>query len=151
MTYFKIAQKVSKYLTHIFEKICCQELSKIAQSGHTDHHHGLKLNRTEHSIYDVQGKEKIVKGEEFLWKIKTLKVSHIFSSLVTELKGGIHLRILTWLLSSVTRLGDLLDFGQVLKPLVTINLPKSPTFLCNFCKGIKIYHFSSEIIFRQLL
>ena len=28
---------------------------------------------------------------------------------------------------NVTRLGDLLDFGQV-KPLATINLPKSPTF-----------------------
>ena len=45
--------------------------------------------------------------------------------------------------SSVTRLGDLLDF---LKPLATINLPKSPTFLGNFCKGVKIYNFSSEII-----
>ena len=51
----------------------------------------------------------------------------------------------------VTRLGDLLDFGQVLKPLATINLPKSPTFLGNFCKGVKIYHFSCEIIFEQLL
>ena len=28
-------------------------------------------------------------------------------------------------LSSVTGLGDLLDFGQLLKPLATINLPKS--------------------------
>ena len=52
---------------------------------------------------------------------------------------------------SVTRLGDLLDFGQFLKPLATINLPKSPTFLGNFCKGVRIYHFSSEIMFGQLL
>ena len=52
---------------------------------------------------------------------------------------------------SVTRLGDLLDFGQVLKPLGTIKLPKSPTFLGNFCKGVKIFNFSSEIIFGQLL
>ena len=37
------------------------------------------------------------------------------------------------------------------KPLATINLPKYPTFLGNFCKGVKIYHFSSEIIFGQLL
>ena len=37
-----------------------------------------------------------------------------------------------------------------LKPLTTINLPKSSTFLGNFCKGVKIYHFSSEIIFVQL-
>ena len=52
---------------------------------------------------------------------------------------------------SVTRLGDLLDFGHVLKPLATYNLPKSPTFLGNFCKGVKIFNFSSEIIFGQLL
>ena len=52
---------------------------------------------------------------------------------------------------SVTRLGDLFDFGQVFKALATINFPKSPTFLGNFCKGVKIYHFSSEIIFGQLL
>ena len=49
------------------------------------------------------------------------------------------------------RLGDFLDFGLLLKPLATINLPKSSTFLGNFCKGVKIYHFSSELIFGQLL
>ena len=53
--------------------------------------------------------------------------------------------------TSVTRLGDLLDFGQLLKPLATINLSKSSTFLGNFCKCLKIYHFYIEIIFRQLL
>ena len=53
-------------------------------------------------------------------------------------------------ITSVPRLGDLLDFGQLFKPLEAINLPKSPTFLGNFCKGVKIYHFSSEIIFGQL-
>ena len=31
-----------------------------------------------------------------------------------------------------------------------MNLAKSLTFLGNFGKGIKIYHFSSEIIFGQL-
>ena len=49
--------------------------------------------------------------------------------------------------SIVTRLCDLLDFGQVLKP----SAAKSPTFLGNFCKGVKMYHFSREIIFGQLL
>ena len=48
---------------------------------------------------------------------------------------------------SVTRLGDLFDFGQVLKAF----LSKSSTFLGNFCKGVIIYHFSSEINFWQLL
>ena len=40
--------------------------------------------------------------------------------------------------------------GNFLKPLATINLSKSPTFLGIFCKGVKIDHFSSEIIFGQL-
>ena len=52
---------------------------------------------------------------------------------------------------SVTRLGDLCYFGQVLKYLAIINLPKSHTCLGNFCKGVKSYHFSSEIIFGELL
>ena len=41
--------------------------------------------------------------------------------------------------------------GNFFKPLATINLPKSLTFLGNFCKGVNIYQFSSEIIFGQLL
>ena len=36
--------------------------------------------------------------------------------------------------------------GKFLKPLATINLPKSPTFLGNFCKGVKTFNFSHEII-----
>ena len=34
--------------------------------------------------------------------------------------------------------------------LATLNLPKSLTFLRNFCKGVKIYRFSSKIIFGQI-
>ena len=41
--------------------------------------------------------------------------------------------------------------GHFLKNLATINLPKSTTFLGNFCKGVKIYHICSEIIFGQVL
>ena len=41
--------------------------------------------------------------------------------------------------------------GNFLKPLAPINLPKSSTFLGNFCKVVKIYHFSREIILGQLL
>ena len=43
------------------------------------------------------------------------------------------------------------SLGYLLKPLGAINLPNSPTFLGNFCKGVKINHFPSEIIFGQLL
>ena len=35
VTFLKIAQKVSNYLGHFNQKIWCQELSKIVQSGHT--------------------------------------------------------------------------------------------------------------------
>ena len=46
-------------------------------------------------------------------------------------------------MTSVTRLGDLLDFGQVFKAFGNHLgiLPKSPTFLGNFCKGVKIVTF----------
>ena len=40
----------------------------------------------------------------------------------------------------VTRFGNLLDSGQLFKPLATFNVPKSPTFLANISKGVKIYH-----------
>ena len=43
------------------------------------------------------------------------------------------------------------NLGNHSKPVATINLPKSPTFLGNLCQGVKIIHFSSEIIFVQLL
>ena len=42
-------------------------------------------------------------------------------------------------------------FGNFSKPLAANNLPKYPAFLGNFCKGVKIFNFSSEIIFWQLL
>ena len=48
----------------------------------------------------------------------------------------------------MTRLGDLLHFGQLLK---TIILPKCLTFLGNFCKVVEIFHFAGEIILGQLL
>ena len=41
--------------------------------------------------------------------------------------------------------------GKFLKHLAIIILPKSPTFISNFCKNVKIYHFSCGIIFGQLL
>ena len=45
-------------------------------------------------------------------------------------------------MNSVTRLGDFLHIlGNFLKPLATIIFSKSPTFLGNFCKGVKINHF----------
>ena len=52
---------------------------------------------------------------------------------------------------SVTRFGDLLDFEQLFKACGNNYFAQIPTFLGIFCKGVKIYHFSSEIIFGQLL
>ena len=42
---FTVAKKDAKYLGDFCWKICNQELSKIAQSGHT----GLALNTTENA------------------------------------------------------------------------------------------------------
>ena len=41
--------------------------------------------------------------------------------------------------------------GNFTKSVPAIHLPKSPTFLGNVCKGVKIINFSSEIIFGRLL
>ena len=49
--------------------------------------------------------------------------------------------------TSMTRLGDLLVFGQLFKACGNNTLPKSPTFLGSFCNGVKICNFSSKIIF----
>ena len=68
------------------------------------------------------------------------------NTIKTEDKSGIW----TWSIeTSVTRLGDLLHFGQLFK--ATIILPKSPTFLYNFCKCFKNFHFSGEFIFGHFL
>ena len=37
------------------------------------------------------------------------------------------------------------------KPLATFSLPKYLTILGNFCKGVKNFNFTIEIIFGQLL
>ena len=48
----------------------------------------------------------------------------------------------------MTRLGDYWTLGNFLKPLATINFPKSPTFLGNFLKVSKsIIFLSKSIIF----
>ena len=77
-----------------------------------------------------------------------------------KLKSEVHYRyVLKFIIViSVSRLGDFLHFGQPfkalgnhLKPVATIILPKLPTLLGNFCKSVKIYHFSSKISFGQFL
>ena len=58
-------------------------------------------------------------------------------------KGGIK----AWI--SVTRLGDLLHFGQLFKACDNNYFAKIAHILAIF-KGVKIFHFSREIIFGQL-
>ena len=52
---------------------------------------------------------------------------------------------------SVTRLDDFCFLGKHSKPVGAIILPKWLTLLGDFCKCVKIIHFSSEIIVGQLL
>ena len=56
----------------------------------------------------------------------------------------------TKITASVTRLGDLLYFGQLFKACAN-NYFAQIAFLDNFCKGVKMFHISSGIIFGQLL
>ena len=51
----------------------------------------------------------------------------------------------------MTRLGYFLHFGNFQSQWQQLFCPKLSTLLGNFCKGVKIVHFSSEIIFGQLL
>ena len=53
--------------------------------------------------------------------------------------------------ASVTILGDFLHFGQLLKACGNNYFSQIAHILGNFCGGVKMYHFSSEIIFGQLL
>ena len=52
-----------------------------------------------------------------------------------------------YVMNSVTRLGNLLHFGQLFKACGN-NYFRQITHI--FCKGVKMFHFSIEIIFRQL-
>ena len=53
---------------------------------------------------------------------------------------------------SVTRLGDLLNFGQIFKAFGNNYFSQIAHILGKFCKVVsKIFHFSSEILFGQLL
>ena len=54
--------------------------------------------------------------------------------------------------SQCDQIGRLIGiWGNFSKPVATISLPKSPTLVGKFCKVVKIFNFSSEIIFGQLL
>ena len=55
------------------------------------------------------------------------------------------------LTDSVTRLGDLLHFGQLFKACGNNYFAQIDHIWGNFCKGDEIFHFSNEIIFGQLL
>ena len=53
--------------------------------------------------------------------------------------------------ASVTRLGDLLHFGQLFKACGNNYFAHITHILIQFCKVVEIFHFNSEIIFGQLL
>ena len=54
-----------------------------------------------------------------------------------------------YLVFSVTSLGDLLDFGQLFKAFgnnIFVQVSYIPTFLGNFCKGVKIFNIFETFI-----
>ena len=52
---------------------------------------------------------------------------------------------------SMTRLGDLLDFGHLFQAFGNNCIAQITHILDIFCKGVKIIHLPCEIIFGQLL
>ena len=54
-------------------------------------------------------------------------------------------------ITSVTRLGDLLHFGQLFKACGNNYFALIVHILGNLCKVVKIFHFACEIVFGQLL
>ena len=95
-------------------------------------------------------------------KFVSIKVLHISSTLSIVLKalGSHHHQLFDlWMTlistfsvpSSVTRLGDLLHFGQLFKASSNNYFAKIAHIFGNFCIGVKIFQFSSEIIIGQLL
>ena len=93
--------------------------------------HFLVLQIGRHTRREIQ--ERMGCVLEARYNKRTLTVG---GSITIRLVSSLHLTA-SLHTASVTRLGNLLDFGQLLKPLVTINLPKSPTFLGNFVKVSK--------------
>ena len=68
------------------------------------------------------------------WDSKSIPPDHT-SLQLTNFYTKVHL--LSSKVDSVTRSGNFCTFSNFLKPLGTINLPKSPTFLGNFLKVSK--------------
>ena len=78
----------------------------------------------------------------FPWFLKLFK--KVGSSIDFSPKGR-------WVVDSVIRLDDILHFGQLFKTFGNNYFAQTATFLGNFCEVVKIFHFSSGIIFGQLL
>ena len=51
----------------------------------------------------------------------------------------------------MTRLADLWHFGLLFKACGKTYFAQIPHIFGNFCKGFKIFHFSSQIVFGHLL
>ena len=54
------------------------------------------------------------------------------------------------MLTSVTRFGDLFHFGQLGQACGNNQFAQIDRILGKFCKGVKLFRFSSELIFGQL-
>ena len=66
------------------------------------------------------------------------------------MSGGEKFQLRMFLLS-VTRLGDFINFGRPFKASGNNCFTQITRIVRQFCKEAKIIHFSSEIIFGQLL
>ena len=96
MVFFKIAPKSTIFLGYFCERICCQELSKITQSGHTGgrHVHVRQLNgkpptEPTHICSCIaltrKNKKQILWSIDTAWTILTLFKRHLFTHIDNSL------------------------------------------------------------------
>ena len=85
----------------------------------------------------------------FFWiELKANKQTNIQSYFAKQTFDALQLQLPAYY--SVTRLGNILHFGQLFKACGINYFAQIAHILVNFCKVVEIFHFCSEIIFGQL-
>ena len=117
----------------------------IGKSRHHSPFVFLSRSVVGHSVNDVSTYDAVKSfGEKSVQRVAKILASGLQF-------GAFFLQFLDWWWAVWQESVIYWTLGNFSNPLATITLPNFPTFLDNFCKDVKIFNFSSEIIFGQLL
>ena len=130
-----LSNNCSGYLRQLLKKF---GLLFMPTSGHTGHASSMSIVMLSSSqLLQIVGNGKRWHYALFCWSFFALLLFNVDE----KNESGSSLGFLCcWTVWPDWALYRTLD--NFLKPLATINLPQFPTFVGNFCKGVKIYHFS---------